>query len=1447
MAQVPSNLIPTRLTQLQDAPVASEDGLLWYVYGGNTYKIRAGDLLSVAGVPTSRQVIAGTGLQGGGQLSSNVTLSIAPAGVNSSLMSLTGVTPGTYGSDTAVPVITVDSAGRVTAMTTAPFSVSGFVPVTRQVIAGTGLSGGGALNANVTLNANFSDATPYSLFNSGYAGVAVTMSRSDHVHPAVDLAAAGQTTGLLGLSHGGTARSLTMQPGAVMWSGSDGLYVGPAGVAGQVLVSGGAAAPTWGSAIILSDQPANVVYAGPASGPAGATGFRALVNADLPVTLTGRSISGASNTLSNIANSSLTNSSVTLGTTNVALGSTALTLDGLTSVAVTGNPTSNLQLTTKQYVDNLIAAGINYHEPVRVESPASAGNLNASYYNGTDGVGASLTNAGTQAALVIDGVTMALGNRVLIYNQTAAAQNGVYTVTNVGSASTNWVLTRATDADTYGPGPLKLDEGSAFFVQSGATGAGETYVVNTVGVIIFGTTAITFAQISDIQIYTAGTGLTLTGTQFSLSDTAVTAASYGSASAVPVLTVNAQGQLTSVVNTNIEIAPSQVTGGTANGVAYFNGSAALTSGNAIVFDGVNLGVGTAAPAVFASQTSVTINGSSASRLELYSGDVSRFYIVATSGQTVMRNAGTSPFSYYIDTTELMRLTTTGLGIATTSPTSKLTVAGAGTFNALEDLSYTANDGTVYGGVPIGLLLNPTVALTSANSRVNYAAFSAPIMTATVAGGSTQNALYGNSSYPVISSSVATAKVLLRAYHGEAIRGNAADVSSSTSNQLIGGYFSAGHALTASASAYSSNVSGTESYGSVWVGSVGNVQAVRSQLFIGGFTGTSATITNAYAFNNSAITIGSASGTVTVTNLYGLYLAPPTVGASATITNRYGVYSGDTLGTNYFAGPVSLASTSSVTLSGGTANGVTYLNGSKVLTSGSALTFDGTNVLAINGTTNTIALRAASTSNTFELQSRPDISYSRLLSSSYLIDIATSANQPILFTVNNAEAMRLTSTGLGIGTSSPGAKLHVGAQGSVGASAATVIYQGDYTTNSQLRYIFNNGGSYYLGIGTDSSNNFIVGTATGSNGTSTSALMTVTQSGNLGLGVTPSAWVSSYRALQVGGSASIASTTDGFTTIVGQNWFVNSAGSDRYIVSNPATIYQQASGQHRWYTAPSGTAGNAITFTQAMTLDASGNLIVGGTSVGYTVRSQFVKDGTTASNSSVTDSAVLASRTDGAAGESVALRVKSGAGISGTTFAGQLISTGNNIFEIYTTGAIPLVFGTGSTERARIDSSGNLLVGTTSVTPTGNGISIQPLAGGSFSRVEIGHASGVSSGNPYMAFIYAGTTIGSITQSGTTAVLYNITSDQRLKENIVDAPEFGSVIDSIKVRSYDWKTDQTHQRAGFIAQELVTVTPEAVHQPSDPEEMMAVDYSKLVPMLVKEIQSLRKRLAAAGIA
>ena len=106
----------------------------------------------------------------------------------------------------------------------------------------------------------------------------------------------------------------------------------------------------------------------------------------------------------------------------------------------------------------------------------------------------------------------------------------------------------------------------------------------------------------------------------------------------------------------------------------------------------------------------------------------------------------------------------------------------------------------------------------------------------------------------------------------------------------------------------------------------------------------------------------------------------------------------------------------------------------------------------------------------------------------------------------------------------------------------------------------------------------------------------------------------------------------------------------------------------------------------------------------------------------------------------------------------------------------------------------------------------------------------------------GTTVGSISVTAA-ATAYNTSSDERLKENITDANDAGDKIDAIKVRQYDWKADGSHQDYGMVAQELMTVAPEAVSGDADSEEMMGVDYSKLVPMLVKEIQSLRTRITA----
>jgi hypothetical protein len=183
---------------------------------------------------------------------------------------------------------------------------------------------------------------------------------------------------------------------------------------------------------------------------------------------------------------------------------------------------NNTVLTTKAYVDDVVSAGVHFHEPV-VYATATVLPNSPTYNNGTDGVGATLT-ANANAALVIDGVTLTSptdnGIRVLIKDQASALQNGVYVVTEAGSGGAAWVLTRSSDADTYEVASSNgLSEGSTFYVEAGVANAGSTFTCNTNGTITFGTTAISFALVSSALTYTGGTNINVSGLTISLTGT----------------------------------------------------------------------------------------------------------------------------------------------------------------------------------------------------------------------------------------------------------------------------------------------------------------------------------------------------------------------------------------------------------------------------------------------------------------------------------------------------------------------------------------------------------------------------------------------------------------------------------------------------------------------------------------------------------------------------------------------------------------------------------------------------------------------------------------------------------------------------------------------------------------------------------------------------------------
>jgi hypothetical protein len=181
----------------------------------------------------------------------------------------------------------------------------------------------------------------------------------------------------------------------------------------------------------------------------------------------------------------------------------------ITSVA---EPTQSSDAATKNYVD-AVKTGLDVKDSVRTTTTA---NLTATYSNGTSGVGATLTNSGTQAALTIDSIVLTTNDRVLVKDQTTGLQNGFYVVTNAGSVSTNWVLTRSLDADQN----TEITPGAFTFVEEGTVGNDNGYVCTNSGSITIGTTPITFVQFSGAGSVIAGDGLTKNGNTLDVVGTA---------------------------------------------------------------------------------------------------------------------------------------------------------------------------------------------------------------------------------------------------------------------------------------------------------------------------------------------------------------------------------------------------------------------------------------------------------------------------------------------------------------------------------------------------------------------------------------------------------------------------------------------------------------------------------------------------------------------------------------------------------------------------------------------------------------------------------------------------------------------------------------------------------------------------------------------------------------
>jgi hypothetical protein len=452
----------------------------------------------------------------------------------------------------------------------------------------------------------------------------------------------------------------------------------------------------------------------------------------------------------------------------------------------------------------------------------------------------------------------------------------------------------------------------------------------------------------------------------------------------------------------------------------------------------------------------------------------------------------------------------------------------------------------------------------------------------------------------------------------------------------------------------------------------------------------------------------------------------------------------------------------LTVSGGTANGVLYLNGSKVATSGSALVFDGTNLgigtaspaskldtagtiratsqtvpssgtgaelfydatnaglrgynrtgsayvnLALNdnvyiggGSSGNVGIGTASpAANSLTLANKSlqvwrDTDYIQLLNaanSTYWGRISQSGND-IEFSNRQSGALKFLTAdttratidssgnlGLGVTPIASTGRLQVqGENASTSLAGVPTVSLIDGNANDEysiLRFATSTNGSIAV-IGAKATTTGAYPSSVGQlefgvqNGASTTTVATMTAAGNMGLGVTPSAWNSSFRAMQLGNSGYLFGRASQTQMEMGNNAVFDATDTRwEYITTNTAQRYLQdaTSNSHQWFTAPSGTAGDPISFTQAMTLDYLGNLGIGTTSPAFRLD---LKGSGAVSFAQMQDSTAVYKAIYG---------VDSGGGVEGAV-AGALTNH-------------PFIFRTNNTERARITSGGDFLVGKT---------------------------------------------------------------------------------------------------------------------------------------------------------
>jgi len=351
-------------------------------------------------------------------------------------------------------------------------------------------------------------------------------------------------------------------------------------------------------------------------------------------------------------------------------------------------------------------------------------------------------------------------------------------------------------------------------------------------------------------------------------------------------------------------------------------------------------------------------------------------------------------------------------------------------------------------------------------------------------------------------------------------------------------------------------------------------------------------------------------------------------------------------------------------------------------------------------------------------------------------------------------------------------------------------------------------------------------------------MRINSSGNLGLGVTPSAWGGAYKVIQFGIDGVLnATTSTGNGVILSKNFF-NDGSANKYINTDYASFYQQVTGQHQWFTAASGTAGNTISFTQAMTLDASGFLGIGNTtprgrlSVGADLNNGAT-DASTGINLKQTSTTAATGIYIERSGERKGYYIYLGAGNDGLGFQRNNAGTKSDVMVLDRDGNV--LVGTTSAKSKFVVNDGQISVG--SVGSGGNGIYL--------------YINDTLSDNSYMSRASAG-------NGTTTWYIGNQTittsSDSRLKANIKPTERNAiELLNQWEIVDHTWNdpSDQCENNrnsrgvwTGVVAQQVQPITPWLVNKPTEEVNEdgtinpWTMDFGYAVPLLVKAIQELK---------